>query len=231
MQSFSELTISPYIKERLADARFTIPTPVQVAAIPEALAGKDVLATAQTGTGKTLAFLIPIMQHMLQNEAAGIAALVLVPTRELAMQAVDQYNALGGSGSGPQLSWLEAWPKRTSSPPSAKAPAWWSPLPGDWRISSDANSLIFGPCASSFSTNPTACSTWDSFPPFAGLRPYCPRIARRCAFPPRWLKRWCTSLTITCETPCGWLSAAHQALGDVRVQAFEVAHDRKQASP
>jgi ATP-dependent RNA helicase RhlE len=101
MQSFTELTISQYIKDRLAAAKFTIPTPVQAAAIPEALAGKDVLATAQTGTGKTLAFLIPIMENLLQNEAAGIAALVLVPTRELAMQVVDQYNALRGKRLAP----------------------------------------------------------------------------------------------------------------------------------
>ena len=101
MQSFTELTISQYIKDRLSAAKFTIPTPVQAAAIPQALAGKDVLATAQTGTGKTLAFLIPIIEHLLQNEAAGIAALVLVPTRELAMQVVDQYNALRGKRLAP----------------------------------------------------------------------------------------------------------------------------------
>ena len=65
MQSFTELTISQYIKDRLSAAKFTIPTPVQAAAIPQALAGKDVLATAQTGTGKTLAFLIPIIEHLL----------------------------------------------------------------------------------------------------------------------------------------------------------------------
>ena len=67
MQSFTELfsqmPISAYTKERLAHARFSTPTPVQAAAIPQALAGKDVLATAQTGTGKTLAFLIPIMEQ------------------------------------------------------------------------------------------------------------------------------------------------------------------------
>jgi ATP-dependent RNA helicase RhlE len=101
MESFSELTISQYTKDRLAAARFTVPTPVQAAAIPQALAGKDVLATAQTGTGKTLAFLIPIIEHLLQNDAVGIAALVLVPTRELAMQVVDQYNALRGKRLGP----------------------------------------------------------------------------------------------------------------------------------
>ena len=57
MQNFSELQISNYTKERLALANFATPTPVQAAAIPQALEGKDVLATAQTGTGKTLAFL------------------------------------------------------------------------------------------------------------------------------------------------------------------------------
>ncbi len=101
MSSFTELPISQYMKDRLAAAKFTIPTPVQATAIPEALAGKDVLATAQTGTGKTLAFLIPVLESLLQNEAAGIAALVLVPTRELAMQVVDQYNALRGKRLSP----------------------------------------------------------------------------------------------------------------------------------
>src|SRR6266853_5619488 len=93
---FSEMLISPYIKERLATARFTTPTPVQAAAIPQALEGKDVLATAQTGTGKTLAFLIPVIEKLLKQSKPGIAALVLVPTRELAMQVTAQYNMLRG---------------------------------------------------------------------------------------------------------------------------------------
>jgi ATP-dependent RNA helicase RhlE len=106
MQSFSELPLSPYTQERLSSLNFSIPTPVQAAAIPQALAGKDVLATAQTGTGKTLAFLIPIIERLLQpgkpaSGQSGIAALVLVPTRELAMQVVDQYNALRGSKLSP----------------------------------------------------------------------------------------------------------------------------------
>src|ERR1700688_2000351 len=101
MQSFSELPISSYVKERLSAANFSIPTPVQAAAIPHALEGKDVLATAQTGTGKTLAFLIPVLEKLLKRTAPGIAALVLVPTRELAMQVVDQYNALRGKRLAP----------------------------------------------------------------------------------------------------------------------------------
>jgi ATP-dependent RNA helicase RhlE len=96
MQNFSELTISPYLKERISSSGFSVPTPVQAAAIPPALEGRDVLATAQTGTGKTLAFLIPVMERLLQLSKPGIAALVLVPTRELAMQVLDQYNTLRG---------------------------------------------------------------------------------------------------------------------------------------
>src|SRR6195256_6005470 len=97
MQNFSELQISNYTKERLSLANFATPTPVQAAAIPQALEGKDVLATAQTGTGKTLAFLIPVIERLLKDKTPGIAALVLVPTRELAMQVVDQFNKLRGN--------------------------------------------------------------------------------------------------------------------------------------
>jgi ATP-dependent RNA helicase RhlE len=96
MQSFSELSISPSLKERLKAARFSVPTPVQAAAIPQALAGKDVIATAQTGTGKTLAFLVPVIEELFGQDTPGISALVLVPTRELAMQVVAQATALQG---------------------------------------------------------------------------------------------------------------------------------------
>ena len=101
MQSFTELPISNSILDRLATLKFVTPTPVQAAAIPLGLQGKDVLATASTGTGKTLGFLIPIIERLIRSEKPGIAALVLVPTRELAMQVVEQYNALRGKQLSP----------------------------------------------------------------------------------------------------------------------------------
>jgi len=101
MQNFSDLPITQDLKEQLRLAHFTHPTPVQAAAIPQALEGKDILATAQTGTGKTLAFLIPTLEKLVKNSAPGIAALVLVPTRELAMQVTDQFNAIRGKRLAP----------------------------------------------------------------------------------------------------------------------------------
>src|SRR6202167_137175 len=101
VEVFSNMAISAYTKERLAAAGFSIPTPVQSAAIPKALEGKDVLATAQTGTCTRLAFLIPMIEQLLQQVTPGIAALVLVPTRELAMQVVAQYDALRGKQLAP----------------------------------------------------------------------------------------------------------------------------------
>jgi ATP-dependent RNA helicase DeaD len=68
---------------------------VQAAAIPQALAGKDVLATAMTGTGKTLAFLVPVIEQLLKQNTPGINALVLVPTRELAMQVAEAVHKYG----------------------------------------------------------------------------------------------------------------------------------------
>jgi ATP-dependent RNA helicase RhlE len=79
---------------RLNANKFEIPTPVQAAAIPPALEGRDVLATAQTGTGKTLSFLIPLVEMLAKTEGRGAHALILLPTRELAMQVEVAYRAL-----------------------------------------------------------------------------------------------------------------------------------------
>src|SRR3990170_45253 len=75
---------------------FTRPTPVQKDAIPPALAGRDVLATAMTGSGKTAAFLLPLMQRLLDTPRGTTRALVLVPTRELAAQVLEHFTQLAG---------------------------------------------------------------------------------------------------------------------------------------
>ncbi len=96
------MPLSAGLQQKLAQFNFTTPTPVQASAIPPALEGKDVLATAQTGTGKTLAFLIPLMERMAaQPPARQISALVLVPTRELAMQVHEQYEKLRNRKDAP----------------------------------------------------------------------------------------------------------------------------------
>ncbi|MFA5262121.1 MAG: DEAD/DEAH box helicase, partial [Candidatus Omnitrophota bacterium] len=84
--NFYDLGIAPDILKVLERLRIVTPTPIQYRAIPTALEGKDILGVAQTGTGKTLAFGIPIIQRLASE---GGQALILVPTRELAMQVDD----------------------------------------------------------------------------------------------------------------------------------------------
>src|SRR5215470_19130502 len=87
MKTFSELSLSPRLKTNLARHGFTVPTPIQSMAIEPALAGQNLVATAQTGTGKTLAFVLPVIQALAANRAhGGIRAVILSPTRELALQ-------------------------------------------------------------------------------------------------------------------------------------------------
>jgi len=90
--SFEGLGIAPRLLAALTELKFTQPTPIQSKAIPEALAGKDVIGIAQTGTGKTLSFSVPIIQLLAGNKGM---AVVLVPTRELALQADETLRRVG----------------------------------------------------------------------------------------------------------------------------------------
>ena len=95
MTLFSELSLCSRLQSNLAKHGFVQPTPVQAGAIPPALAGRDVVATAQTGTGKTLAFLLPLLQSLADGRRkGGVNALVLSPTRELAIQTHDSLNGI-----------------------------------------------------------------------------------------------------------------------------------------
>jgi ATP-dependent RNA helicase RhlE len=91
MTTFTELPLSSALQQKLAAAQFTTLTPIQECAIPPALEGKDVIGTAQTGTGKTLAFLIPAIELMRREPSRNASVLVLLPTRELAMQVHEAY--------------------------------------------------------------------------------------------------------------------------------------------
>jgi ATP-dependent RNA helicase RhlE len=111
---FSGLKLHPNLQKSLRELGFTRPTPVQADAIPPALAGRDVLACAQTGSGKTAAFLLPILNNLMDKPRGRTRALVLAPTRELAAQILEEFNALavhtpltgaavyGGVSMGPQ---------------------------------------------------------------------------------------------------------------------------------
>ena len=142
---FTDFALSQRLQDRLAAAGYVTPTPVQAKAIAPALEGRDVLATAATGTGKTLSFLIPMIERMDANPLAALAqqgdvkgskrqakpirALILLPTRELAMQVLDNYAKLmpgqkndavlvcGGLSEGAQLDALRRGPRLVVATP------------------------------------------------------------------------------------------------------------------
>ena len=97
MENFLSLKLEETLAESLAKINFKTPTPIQAKAIPVALEGKDILGTAQTGTGKTGAFGIPLVNYLLKTKKD--TALVMTPTRELATQVMQTMNSLVGRGN------------------------------------------------------------------------------------------------------------------------------------
>lgn len=100
--TFEELQLSPLLLDALKRKGYTQPSPIQEKAIPHILSRKDVLGCAQTGTGKTAAFALPIIQNLMQdlprsNRKKNIRALVLTPTRELALQIAENFNEYGAN--------------------------------------------------------------------------------------------------------------------------------------
>jgi ATP-dependent RNA helicase RhlE len=122
--SFSDLGLLPELLRAVADKGYDTPSPIQLQAIPAVLSGRDVLAGAQTGTGKTASFVLPILQRLNADTAHGTSrsprALVLAPTRELAAQVADSartyskylqlrtFQVFGGVSINPQISSLRA---------------------------------------------------------------------------------------------------------------------------
>ncbi|MBI5144782.1 MAG: DEAD/DEAH box helicase [Candidatus Omnitrophica bacterium] len=125
-QSFYGLGIAPKILDILERIKFTVPTPIQLKAIPLAIQGKDIIGIAQTGTGKTHAFAIPMVQRLAQRKGMG---LVLAPTRELAIQIDEAFLGIapafgmrtacliGGAPLGPQIQALRKNPRVVTATP------------------------------------------------------------------------------------------------------------------
>jgi len=113
--TFKELNLIEPLEKAVAKQGYTIPTPIQSKAIPPLLEGKDLIGIAQTGTGKTAAFVLPILQKMTEKYPRVLRTLVLAPTRELAAQIGESFSAygqfmkfkhtviFGGVGQGPQV--------------------------------------------------------------------------------------------------------------------------------
>ena len=116
---FSDLGLSEVLLRALTQEGYHTPTPIQAQAIPALLAGRDLLGIAQTGTGKTAAFALPILHKLIQENRRPapktVRALVLAPTRELAVQIADSFKTygrfaqmsvavvVGGVSAGPQI--------------------------------------------------------------------------------------------------------------------------------
>jgi ATP-dependent RNA helicase RhlE len=115
--SFSSLGLGPKLLQSITDVGYTTPTPIQTAAVPHVLAGRDLIGIAQTGTGKTAAFVLPILERLSQTQqpSRNPRALIVAPTRELAAQIEENVQLLGralrvrcttvfgGVGEGPQI--------------------------------------------------------------------------------------------------------------------------------
>ncbi len=118
--NFEQFNLDPRLKVGIERAGYESPTPIQQAAIPAAIRGRDIIGTAQTGTGKTAAFILPILHKLLSSERGAARALIVTPTRELADQIAEVARVLatgtrlrcatlyGGVGAGPQISALRA---------------------------------------------------------------------------------------------------------------------------
>jgi ATP-dependent RNA helicase RhlE len=99
LNSFNELGLAAPITRALAEENYTVPTPIQQQAIPHVLARRDLVGIAQTGTGKTAAFALPILNHLLaqpmRREPRFCRVLVLSPTRELSGQILESFRTYG----------------------------------------------------------------------------------------------------------------------------------------
>ena len=183
LTAFHDFKLNDAITRALIEEKYTTPTPIQAQTIPTVMAGRDVIGIAQTGTGKTAAFALPILHRLAGNpralERKSCRVLVLSPTRELAGQILDSFRAygrhlrlqstlaIGGVSMGAQVRALLHGVDILVA------------TPGRLLDLVHSNALRLGDVEFSCSTKPTACSTWASSTTSAKSSPSCRRSGRR----------------------------------------------------
>ena len=168
---FNTFDLHPQVAAGVTAARYITPTPIQEQAIPAVMPGHDVMGLAHTGTGKTAAFVLPILHRLMQAAPAHVRALVLAPTSELAEQTNEAIAPWEDGADSRALRSTAGSVSILRSPPCA-APRSSSPVPaGCLTTSVKARST----CRSwrRGSTRPTRCSTWASSPTSAASSRRC----------------------------------------------------------
>ena len=160
--TFRDLALSESVLRAIEEIGYEKPSPIQEKAIPPALAGRDVLGCAQTGTGKTAAFALPVLEELARRStfSGKIRALVLTPTRELALQIEESFHSygkylpyrvglvMGGVAQGNQIAALHRGVDVLVA------------TPGGCSTCSRSGTSTFRAWSFSCWTKPTACSTW-----------------------------------------------------------------------
>jgi ATP-dependent RNA helicase RhlE len=165
---FESFQLHPNIMAGVQAQGYTTPTPIQRQAIPYVMQGRDVMGLAQTGTGKTAAFVLPILERLLQGPRGRVRALIIAPTRELAEQIHESIKELGrqtklhsitvygGVSVNPQIQKLRAGVEVVVACPVACS------------ITSTRERSGYQALRCSYWTKRTGCSIWVSFPISAG---------------------------------------------------------------
>ncbi len=188
--AFDELNLQSDLLRAVEALGWKDPTPIQQQAIPLVLEGRDVLGAAQTGSGKTAAFALPILTHLAEDRRPGPRVLVLVPTRELATASGPRRLRPARNSRGLRWPPLSAgWATINSAAPWRTGRTSWWPRPGDcWTICKAGRSPWLGWTIWCW-TKPTACWTWGSSPTLNPSFIRFPPSGKPCCSPPRWCRR------------------------------------------
>ena len=230
MNKFSELPLGSVLQSNLTRHGFVVPTPVQAQAIVPALEGRDVVATAQTGTGKTLAFLLPILEQLTsQGRPSGIQALILTPTRELAIQVHEAAGKLTAGLGIRAAVVVGGMSESTQLQAIRKGAQVLIATPGRLYDFLDRKLVDLSGAHSWCWTKPTACSTWVFCPPSHAILQTI-LADRQTLFFSATIESSVAHLveSRTCKTPCASPSAPpRKPVDKVDLHLYEVEQDRK----